>query len=174
MVPRHILRCCSGLSLFPHKFSLIDLIVWDVQTACSSSHRQSMYIMYIYIYVYNKIRQISIIPKPELRALGSYSLTKPPSGVTSADISYYFPHRESMERNWSRLKSLAKQSIMHHTYLSEYIYIYWVLPPPSNSDHKDYYMFSRGFLLTFTFHCYREGVISNIYIYKHINSFQIT
>ena len=39
----------------------------------------------------------------------------------------------------------------------------WVLPPPSNSDHKDYYMFSRGFLLTFTFHCYREGAISKVY-----------
>ena len=38
----------------------------------------------------------------------------------------------------------------------------WVLPPPSNSDHKDYYMFSRGFLLTFTFHCYWEGAISKI------------
>ena len=25
-------------------------------------------------------------------------------------------------------------------------------------------MFSRGFLLTFTFHCYREGAISNIYL----------
>ena len=24
-------------------------------------------------------------------------------------------------------------------------------------------MFSRGFLLTFTFHCYREGAISKIY-----------
>ena len=38
-----------------------------------------------------------------------------------------------------------------------------MLPPPSNSDHKDYYMFSRGFLLTFTFHCYREGAISKVY-----------
>ena len=24
-----------------------------------------------------------------------------------------------------------------------YIYIYWVLPPPSNSHHQDYYMFNR-------------------------------
>ena len=37
-----------------------------------------------------------------------------------------------------------------------------VWPPPCNSDHQDYYMFSRGFLLTFTFHCYREGAISKI------------
>ena len=29
-------------------------------------------------------------------------------------------------------------------------------------------MFSRGFLLTFTFHCYREGAISNKYaVYDH-------
>ena len=34
-----------------------------------------------------------------------------------------------------------------------------IWPPPCNSDHQDYYMFSRGFLLTFTFHCYREGAI---------------
>ena len=40
----------------------------------------------------------------------------------------------------------------------------WMGPPPCNSDHQDYYMFSRGFLLTFTFHCYREGAIPN-YIY---------
>ena len=43
--------------------------------------------------------------------------------------------------------------------------MFWVLPPPSNSDHKDYYMFSRGFVLTFTFHCYREGAISNLCCY---------
>ena len=39
-----------------------------------------------------------------------------------------------------------------------------VWPPPCNSDHQDYYMFSRGFLLTFTFHCYREGAISYVYV----------
>ncbi len=39
-----------------------------------------------------------------------------------------------------------------------------IWPPPCNSDHQDYYMFSRGFLLTFTFHCYREGAISNQYL----------
>ena len=49
-----------------------------------------------------------------------------------------------------------------------YIYIYLIWPPPCNSDHQDYYMFSRGFLLTFTFHCYREGAISNIYIYTEV------
>ena len=37
-----------------------------------------------------------------------------------------------------------------------------VWPPPCNSDHQDYYMFSRGFLLTFTFHCYKEGAVSKI------------
>ncbi len=37
-----------------------------------------------------------------------------------------------------------------------------VWPPPCNSDHQDYYMFSRGFLLTFTFHWYREGAISKL------------
>ena len=34
-----------------------------------------------------------------------------------------------------------------HSRIILYICIYWVWPPPSN----------RGFLLTFTFHCYREG-----------------
>ena len=45
-----------------------------------------------------------------------------------------------------------------------YLAIYLIWPPPCNSDHQDYYMFSRGFLLTFTFHCYREGAISKPYI----------
>ena len=44
------------------------------------------------------------------------------------------------------------------------LYIHLVWPPPCNSDHQDYYMFSRGFLLTFTFNCYREGDISNSYM----------
>ena len=35
-----------------------------------------------------------------------------------------------------------------------------IWPSPCNSDHQDYYMFSRGFLFIFTFHCYREGAIS--------------
>ena len=39
-----------------------------------------------------------------------------------------------------------------------------IWPPPCNSDHQGYYMFSRGFLLTFTFHCYREGAISKLYL----------
>ena len=38
-----------------------------------------------------------------------------------------------------------------------------VWPPPCNRDHQDYYMFSKGFLLTFTFHCYKEGAISNLW-----------
>ena len=41
--------------------------------------------------------------------------------------------------------------------------IYLIWPPPCNSDHQDYDMFSRGFLLTLTFHCYREGAISKLY-----------
>ena len=48
---------------------------------------------------------------------------------------------------------------------SMYIYIYLVWPPPCTSHHQDFSIFSRGFLLTFTFHCYREGAISNIYIW---------
>ncbi len=40
-----------------------------------------------------------------------------------------------------------------------------IWPPPYNSDHQDYYMFSRGFLLTFTFHCYREGAIPKLYVH---------
>ena len=46
--------------------------------------------------------------------------------------------------------------------------IHLIWPPPCNSDHQDYYMFSRGFLLTFTFHCYREGAISKSY--THIST----
>ena len=43
-----------------------------------------------------------------------------------------------------------------------------VWPPPCTSDHQHYYMFSKGFLLTFTFHCYREGAISNIWMFPKI------
>ena len=37
--------------------------------------------------------------------------------------------------------------------------------PPSNSDHQDYYIFSRGFLSTFICHCYWEGATPNGYIF---------
>ncbi len=37
-----------------------------------------------------------------------------------------------------------------------------IWPPPCNSDHQDLYVISRGFLLTFMYHCYREGAISKI------------
>ena len=40
------------------------------------------------------------------------------------------------------------------------IIISLIWPPPCNSDHQNYYIFSGGFLLTFTFHCYREVAIS--------------
>ena len=33
--------------------------------------------------------------------------------------------------------------------------IYWVWPPPSSSDHQNYYIFSRGSLQTFISHCYK-------------------
>ena len=50
-----------------------------------------------------------------------------------------------------------------------------IWPPPCNSDHQDYYMFSRGFLLTFTFRCYREGAIPKAYptndVFKHSSCF---
>ena len=32
-------------------------------------------------------------------------------------------------------------------------------------------MFSRGFLLTFTFHCYREGAISNVYVHAYVHTY---
>ena len=46
----------------------------------------------------------------------------------------------------------------------------WPPDAPCNSEHQDYYMFSRGFLLTFTFHCYMEGAISNIYLFFSSNN----
>ena len=43
--------------------------------------------------------------------------------------------------------------------------ISWVVPLPSNSDHQDYYMFSREslYINLHFFHCYREGAISKPY-----------
>ena len=57
------------------------------------------------------------------------------------------------------------KNCMYSQYRSN-IHLVW--PPSCNSDHKDYYMFSRGFLLTFTFHRYREGATCKIYILYHI------
>ena len=42
-------------------------------------------------------------------------------------------------------------------------YMFSMAPFFCNSDRQDYYMFSKGFLLSFTFHCYREGAISELY-----------
>ena len=44
--------------------------------------------MYIYIYISG---QITIIPKPELRGFWGDSLTKPPFGVTSAEVAIIYP-----------------------------------------------------------------------------------
>ena len=41
-------------------------------------------------------------------------------------------------------------------------HIPWVVPLPSNRNHQDYYIFSRGFLKTFICHCYWEGGQPNI------------
>ena len=35
--------------------------------------------------------------------------------------------------------------------------IIWVVPPPSNSDHKDYYMFSRGIPINLHFPLLQGG-----------------
>ncbi len=50
-----------------------------------------------------------------------------------------------------------------------YIYIYWVVPLPSNSDHQDYYMNLVGNPnLNLHFHYYWEGGPTQ-YIYIYIN-----
>ena len=46
--------------------------------------------------------------------------------------------------------------------VKQYSGVILVWPPPCNSDHQDHYIFSREILLTFTFHCYREGAISQV------------
>ena len=42
----------------------------------------------------------------------------------------------------------------------------WVWPLPSNSDHQDYSIFSRGSLYTFICHCYWEGATPKVYHYR--------
>ena len=37
--------------------------------------------------------RITIIPKPELRGFGGDSLTKPPFGVTSAEVAIICPYK---------------------------------------------------------------------------------
>ena len=41
----------------------------------------------------------------------------------------------------------------------------WVHPQPSNSHHKDYYIFSSGSLSTFSFYCYWVGGSANLCVY---------
>ena len=42
-----------------------------------------------------------------------------------------------------RLVVLGVSDWILYIYIYNYIDIYWVLPPPSNSDHQDYYIFNR-------------------------------
>ncbi len=51
-------------------------------------------------------------------------------------------------------------------------YIIWVVPLPSNSQHKDYYTLSRESLQTFICHCYWEGGVLNILV-KFSQSLQV-
>ena len=44
-----------------------------------------------------------------------------------------------------------------------YIYIPWVWPLPSSSDHQDYSIFGGESPSTFIWHCYWEGATPNIY-----------
>ncbi len=53
----------------------------------------------------NKSGQTTIIPKPELRAFWVGSLTKPPFGVTSAEVAIICPEKLLIERGANDKKS---------------------------------------------------------------------
>ena len=46
----------------------------------------------------------------------------------------------------------------------------WYGPLPATVTTRIIDMFSRGFLLTFTFHCYKEGAISKVFVLERICS----
>ena len=66
---------------------------------------------------------------------------------------------------YSTLQYCVHYSTLQYTAL-HYIRTYWGAPPPNSNYHHDYYIFSRGSLLTFTCHCYWEGEHPNIHIDK--------
>ena len=90
----------------------------------------------------SKSGQITIIPKIELRGFW-----------------WGFPYSHH-HFGWR----FGRDEICPVNCIGFYRYIF-VWPPPCNSDHQDHYMFSTGFLLTFTFHCYREGAISKVHLF---------
>ena len=81
-------------------------------------------------------------------------------------ISRHFHFLPLKKMNYNKCPAMPFSTKSKQIYV--YIYIYLVWPPPCTSHHQDFSIFSRGFLLTFTFHCYREGAISNIYIYIYM------
>ena len=61
--------------------------------------------------------QITIIPKPELRAFWGDSLTKPPFGVTSAEVAIICPEKyEQKSTGFHTLKSWCL--MLNHTHLA--------------------------------------------------------
>lgn len=77
----------------------------------------------------------------------------------------------SMELHWSEIQNLLNcniyiyilgnimsiYSIYHILTVFQYEILFWVWPPLKNTDHRDYYMFLRGFLQTFICHCDWKG-----------------
>ncbi len=63
-------------------------------------------------------------------------------------------------------KTYPKPNLRRYDWMSRGICLIW--PPACNSDHQDYYMFSRGFLLTFIYHCYWKGGQPKVYSTKSL------
>ncbi len=101
-----------------------------------------------------------------LEVPNSSTSTRPQSSHFSFPLVISTQQSTSLHMHFHRRAS--ESSLWINSWLFKKRIIYWNLiwPPPCNSDHQDYDMFSRGFLLTLTFHCYREGAISNIEISK--------
>ena len=59
-------------------------------------------------------------------------------------------NHEMLVKDGSLIHCLSKN-------LHIYIYIYWVVPLPSNSDHQDYYIFSRESLSKNLHMCHGQG-----------------
>ncbi len=79
---------------------------------------------------------------------------EPPYRTPIIGITTHTEKRNRLLRSKEDTLSLQNQNantrdaLDSETQKSRYIYIYiaWVLPPPTNSDHQEYYICNRGFL----------------------------
>ncbi len=82
--------------------------------------------------------QITIIPKPELRAFWGDSLTKPPFGVTSAEVAIISPDNIHTSLLWCKILRKKNPNGSNHSTISQLTgpasLQHWLLPYPRSAS----------------------------------------